>query len=481
MQNSQLQPTSSENRSHLGLETQKAKINFAGDLPPEHRELLQQIILIKEVAATVNKSCGFLETEKADAIIQACQSIDWQKDGFLFPLPALQGGAGTSTHTNVNEVIASKANLILTGKNHPTEPVHPNDQVNLFQSTNDVYPSALKIAAIHLLLELTDELATVQTAFQQKEKEFSEILKPGRTQLQEALPITLGQEFSAYAEAFARDRWRISKAEERLRQLNLGGTAVGTGIGAPKIFIFKLIEELRRRTGLGIGRADNPIEMTQNCDLFVEVSGILKTVAVNLLKISSDLRLLASGPAAGLGEIILEKRQAGSTIMPGKVNPVIPEFVGSLAIQVMACDQAITTAASLGQLELNAFMPVIAFNLLSSIKMLLAGTRQFRTLCVDTLQADETRCKSNLLKSASLATLLTPYLGYEKVADLVKYCKQENCSVAEGSVALGYFSEEELGHIFKARKATAPGIAGSDMLKDRLAHLSVKPQGDSDE
>jgi aspartate ammonia-lyase len=342
-----------------GIHTARAVENFPLSGRKVHPELITAFGEVKLACAQTNIQLGFWKdnSKKASAIEKACFEMS---QGLLTEhilVDALQGGAGTSTNMNVNEVIANRALQILGKLPGSYEIISPLGDVNLHQSTNDTYPTALKIAAIRLLRLLEQNVFLLQESFQQKEKEFAHIVKIGRTQLQDAVLTTLGREMGAYAEAFNRDRWRIYKCEERLRVVNLGGTAIGTGLGAPRLFIFRVVDRLRENTGLGLARAENLIDATQNADVFVEVSGILKAHASNLLKISNDLRLLSSGPNAGLGEINLPPRQAGSSIMPGKVNPVIPEAVAQAAMKVMGNDLVITQACSSGNLELNPFMP----------------------------------------------------------------------------------------------------------------------------
>ena len=295
---------------------------------------------------------------------------------------ALQGGAGTSTNMNVNEVLANRALQLLGRPLGDYQTVNPHDDLNLHQSTNDTYPTALRVAAIFALHDLERNVVALMEAFQEKEKQLADVVKIGRTELQDAVLMTLGREMAAYAEAIGRDRWRIYKCEERLRVVNLGGTAIGTGLGAPRQYIFRVVEHLREITGLGLARAENLIEATQNADALVEVSGILRTLAVNLLKIANDLRLLSSGPHAGLGEIRLPPRQAGSSIMPGKVNPVIPEAVAQAAIAVMGHDQMILQAVGGGNLELSQFLPLVADSLLTSIDLLTDACDIFARHCV---------------------------------------------------------------------------------------------------
>ncbi len=454
--------------ANYGINTLRAFENFNSDFPKVQKEIIQALVLVKKAAAEVNKEVGFLPSDKADYIIKACDDIlsDYREEDF--PLPALQGGAGTSINMNVNEVVANRALVICGHKRGDYSYIDPNDDVNKFQSTNDVYPTAVKLALIKEILELSYELADLQDSLQRKEKEFAHILKTGRTQLQDAVPITLGQEFSAYAQAFARDRWRIFKAEERLRQVNLGGTAVGTGATAPRIFIFSFIEKLRSLSGLGLARAENMVDITQNCDMFVEVSGILKAVAVNLIKISGDIRLLSSGPYAGIGEIILPQAQAGSSIMPGKINPVIPEFAGLSGMQVIACDAAVTHAAASGQLELNSFFPLIAYNSMQAVKILRSAIVSFSETCVKGICADKARCTEYLDRSLSKITLLIPYIGYHKATEIVDKVMKSGRSVTEVLVSEKLFTGEELEAVFEPYGATSPGIPGAEKFKERI-------------
>jgi len=454
-----------------GIHTARALANFGGNGPLVPEEILRAMVEVKKAAVLANRDGGFMEPKKAGAVLAACEKI--LSDGISawrehFPLPAHQGGAGTSVNMNVNEVIANLAIAELGGRRGDYSLVHPNDDVNRFQSTNDVFPTAVRIACVRAMLSLADSLARLQEAFQTKEHEFAAILKVGRTEMQDAIPVTLGQEFGAWAEAVARDRWRCFKCEERLRQVNIGGTAVGTGVNAPKLYIFKVIEHLRSVTGLGLARAENMVEATQNADVFVECSGILKACASNFVKISHDLRLLSSGPSAGFGEIVLPPVQAGSSIMPGKVNPVIPEFAAAAGIQVMGLDASTGFAASQGQLELNAFLPLIAWNFLESARLLREAADALAAKCVAGIAADAGRCAELLSDSGALATLLSPYVGYEKAAEIILRARENGKSVLEEAIAGGEFTRAELEAVFDPRKATSPGIAGADTLKGRL-------------
>lgn len=410
-----------------GINTERAKRNFSLHHKKTNPELLKAMILVKKaVAVTYEKLVDPEEKEKFSCIKKACDEvyeilkIKKEENRELFPLEALQGGAGTSTNMNVNEVIANYALINMGKKPGQYEYIHPLDDVNRGQSTNDVYPTALRIASIFLIRELSDACAELQTALQEKENEFQETKKLGRTEWMDAVPVSLGEEFGSYAQAIARDRWRIYKVEERLRQVNLGGTAVGLSNHASHAYRFRVIEELRRITGLGLACTEYPMDLTQNNDVFVEVSGLLKALSVNLMKIAGDFRIMNSGPCGGLGEIHLRPMQQGSTIMPGKVNPVIPEMVIQCSIRIMANDTAITMAAAHGELELNAFLPLIADCLLESLSLAKEAVRIFKEDCVKTLKADESNCKRHLENSYAFATAYTEALGYDRVASVVK-------------------------------------------------------------
>lgn len=403
-----------------GIQTARAKDNFALEYKRVNLRLIYAIVKVKKAAAITYEKLGIGGEEVYQAIIKACNLILEGKADDQFVVDALSGGAGTSINMNVNEVIANLA-LKLTGREIGAyEYIHPLDDVNRGQSTNDVYPTALRIASIDLLRALSDGCAKLQQALQQKENEFDDIKKLGRTELMDAVPITLGSEFGSYAQAIARDRWRLYKVEERLRQVNIGGTAVGTSNNADRKYRFGVIEELRTLTDIGLAVAEYPMDITQNNDVFVEVSGLLKALAVNLIKIANDLRLMNSGPHGGFGEIKLKAMQMGSTIMPGKVNPVIPEMVMQVGMKVIANDAAISTAALHGEFELNAFLPLIADSLLESLSLLEKAVTLFRTKCVELIEADRERCEELLSKSYAFATEYTKKLGYDMVSRIIE-------------------------------------------------------------
>jgi aspartate ammonia-lyase len=400
--------------AYWGIHTLRAIRNFRVSGATVNPSLIRALAMVKKACAVTNRETGFLSEEKSAAIIRACEDIVSGQFSDQFPVDALQGGAGTSTNMNLNEVIANRAIEILGGTKGDYSMVHPLEDVNLHQSTNDVYPTALKVAAIHLLRHLSQTIVGVQGAFQEKEKEFASIVKLGRTELQEAVPITLGAEFSAFAEAFGRDRWRTFKCEERLRVVNLGGTAVGTGLAAPRTYIFLVIERLREITGLGLSRGENLMGETAHADTFVEVSAILKAHAVNLVKISGDLRLMNF-----LGEIHLPQLQAGSSIMPGKVNPVVAEAAMQVGMKVMANDTVVADCASRGTQQINEFLPLLAHALLESLDLLI-NINKLLSGYIRAIMADTAKCAEYFDQSPMIITALLPAIGYEKSTDLMK-------------------------------------------------------------
>jgi aspartate ammonia-lyase len=399
-----------------GIHTERALHNFKFSKRRVPTALITAIATVKHAAALANAELGYLDRDIANAIVAAC--VEVCEGGAVmeaqFPLDALQGGAGTSTNMNVNEVVANLALKHLKKPLGDYGSVHPLHHVNLHQSTNDVYPTALRIAAIAGVRRLSGAMAKLQGALQAKETAFQGIAKMGRTELQAAVPMTLGQEFSAFAEAIARDRWRTFKCEERLRLVNIGGTAIGTGITAPRRYIFRVIEVLRALTGMGLSRSENVIDATANADAFVEVSGILKASATNFSKIAGDLRLLHF-----LGEIALPPLQAGSSIMPGKINPVMMEAVMQASMAVRANDAVVTDCAAHGTLQINEFMPLLAFSLLESIDVLEACALAFAGH-VAGIQANAERCAAHLAGSPTLLTAFLPQIGYERAEALAK-------------------------------------------------------------
>jgi len=427
-----------------GIHSARAIENFPLSGQTVHSELIKAFGEVKLACTQINIQLGFWkEKEKAAAIEQACSEMAQGLLSEHIVVDAMQGGAGTSTNMNVNEVLANRALQIAGKELGDYDYISPLDDINLHQSTNDTYPTALKVAAIRTLRELEQSVLFLQETFQQKEQELAHVVKIGRTQLQDAVLTTLGREMSAYAEAFNRDRWRIYKCEERLRVVNLGGTAIGTGLGAPRQFIFRVVDKLRENTNIGLARNENLVDGTQNLDVFVEVSGILKACATNLLKVSNDLRLMSSGPHAGLGEIRLPEMQAGSSIMPGKINPVIPEAVAQAAIKVMGNDQVIAHACSAGNLELNQFMPLVAAALLESFDLLSNSSRIFAEKCVSGIKANEEICRKNVENSTAAVTALIPKIGYTKASQVAEIARHQNRSIREVAILHELITQEE--------------------------------------
>lgn len=416
-----------------GIHTHRAVENFPLSGRAIHPMLIRGLGLVKLACAQTNHRLGVWREDpaKAEAILAACREMAEGGLAESVVVDSLQGGAGTSANMNVNEVLANRALELLGLERGDYERVSPLDDVNRHQSTNDVFPTAMRVAALLLLSQLEEKVVVLQEAFQALEQRWAHVVKVGRTELQDAVLITAGRAFGAYAEAINRDRWRISKCHERLRVVNLGGTAVGTGLTAPRRYIFEVVENLRELTGLSLARAENLVDATQNTDVLVEVSGILKAHAASLLKICGDLRLLSSGPDAGLAEIILPKRQAGSSIMPGKINPVIPEAVSQVAMLVMGNDAALTIACASGSLELNPFLPLVAQTLLDTIELLTRGDDILCRHCIRGIEVDEARCAHQVANSTATATALLPAIGHEQASKIAVQAARTGCSVRE--------------------------------------------------
>ncbi len=442
-----------------GIHTWRAETNFGVAGRPVRPTLVEAYGLVKLAAIrTLHELGHWAEAPaKVAAMEQACAEMAAGALTAHVRVDALQGGAGTSTNMNVNEVLANRALQLLGAAPGDYAQVSPLADLNRQQSTNDTFPTALRVAALRGLVELEAAVLALQEAFQVKERELADVVKVGRTQLQDAVLVTLGREMGAYAEAIGRDRWRLYKARERLRVVNLGGTAVGTGLGAEREYIFRVVDTLRALSGLPLARAENLIDATQNADLFVEVSGLLKCLAVNLIKIGNDLRLLASGPEAGLGELRLPARQEGSTIMPGKVNPVIPEAAVQAGLRCLGADLAITQAGALGSLELNAFLPLVADELLGTIGELTRACTLLRVQCIDGLAADRERCRAQVEGGTAAATALAGRLGHAEAARLAARAAAQGRPLRALVLEAGLLSDAEFSALIAPEAVTRLG------------------------
>lgn len=440
-----------------GIHTARALENFPLTGRPVNRQLIHAYGAVKLACAKTNHDDGKWDDRTFGAISEACHEMMSGALDDHIVVDAMQGGAGTSTNMNVNEVLANRALEKLGHNPGDYDVVHPINDINLHQSTNDTYPTALRVAAIYKLRELEKALVDLLEAFQEKEKETAHVVRVARTQMQDAVLTTMGRTMSAYAESFGRDRWRVYKCEERLRVVNLGGTAIGTGLTAPRKYIFSVVDNLKAITGLGLARAENLVEATQNQDALVEVSGILSACATNLMKVGNDLRFLSCGPDSGIGEILLPARQAGSSVMPGKVNPVIPEAAVQAAVAVTANHQAITQACGMGHLELNPFLPLVADRLLDSLDLLTAACSTLSNLCVRGINVDEKLCAGNVGGATAVVTALLDVLGYETATDVAEEASRMGKSVREIVLARGLISESRFDQLLTAENVTRLG------------------------
>jgi aspartate ammonia-lyase len=400
--------------AYFGIHTLRAIENFqiSDTKLSIYPDLIQALACVKQAAALANHELGLLDASRSAAIVKACEEIRAGRLHDQFVVDVIQGGAGTSTNMNANEVIANRALEILGHRRGEYQHLHPNEHVNISQSTNDVYPTAVKVALHFAIARLVEAMAELRRAFAAKAEEFADVLKMGRTQLQDAVPMTLGQEFSTYAVMVGEDEDRLKETASLIHEINLGATAIGTGITAHPEYAALVCRRLAEITGIKLVTAQNLVEATQDAGAFVQVSGVLKRVAVKLSKICNDLRLLSSGPRAGLNEINLPPRQAGSSIMPGKVNPVIPEVVNQIAFEVIGNDVTVSFAAEAGQLQLNAFEPIIAHSLFESLKHLRRGVQTLTERCVQGITANRQRLRSMVENSIGLVTALNPLIGY---------------------------------------------------------------------
>jgi aspartate ammonia-lyase len=446
--------------AYYGIHTLRAVENFdiTGITIAVYPDLIRALAQIKKAAAQANLQLGLLDGKITNSICTACDEVIAGKLHKHFVVDVIQGGAGTSTNMNANEVIANRALEILGHQRGEYNYLHPNEHVNMSQSTNDVYPTALKLATYVGIFGLVEAMAHLRRAFERKAEEFADVLKMGRTQLQDAVPMTLGQEFSTYAVMLGEDEERLKEAALLIREINLGATAIGTGINAHPDYAQLVCRKLIEISGIPVVTAPNLIEATQDCGSFVQLSGVLKRVAVKLSKTCNDLRLLSSGPRAGIGEINLPPRQAGSSIMPGKVNPVIPEVVNQIAFEVIGNDMTVTFGAEGGQLQLNAFEPIIAHSLFKSVQHLRKGCLTLADNCVDGITANRDRMLASVKNSIGIVTALNPYIGYANATEVATEAFATGRGVAEVVLAKGLMTKEMLDEVLRPEVLTRPQV-----------------------
>ncbi|MDD6771612.1 MAG: aspartate ammonia-lyase [Inconstantimicrobium porci] len=452
--------------AYYGVQSLRAKNNFHITGKKLNSEMIISLAQIKKAAAITNRNAKLLDSHTASAIITACEEIieGYYHDQFI--VDPIQGGAGTSANMNANEVIANRAIELLGGKKGAYSLVHPNDHVNMCQSTNDVFPTAGKLTILKLIPKYLHQLQRLYDALIEKSKEFDTIIKMGRTQLQDAVPMRLGQSFAAYASVINRDIIRLNKIQDEMRYINMGATAIGTSINASEEYVDNIVKNLEIVTRTKLIQCDDLIDGTQNLDCFVSVSGVLKTCAVDLSKISNDLRLLSSGPKTGFAEINLPAMQNGSSIMPGKINPVIPEVVSQVAFNVIGNDFTITMAAEAGQLELNAFEPVLFYNIFESIETLTNVVSTFVDNCVSGITANSKRCSDLLNSSVGIVTALCPYIGYKKSAIIAKKALKSGKTVKEIVLEDKLMNEMQLNEILDVYSMT-------DIHKDKKNSCAI--------
>ncbi len=448
--------------AYYGIQTARAVENFPISGLRAPAELVTATVLIKKAAAAANAALKRLDPKIGDAIIKAADEVLAGRLRDQFVVDVYQAGAGTSHNMNTNEVLANRAAELLGGSRGEYSIVHPNDHVNMGQSTNDVFPSATRLALLLGHAPLAEQARGLAESLRKKAAAFESVLKVGRTHLQDAVPMTLGQEFGGYAACIDRGADDLEHASRQLTELNLGATAVGTGLNAGADFAELVIANVSRFSGLALRGAENRFRVTQSMGDVVAYSGAMRRLSIELGKIASDLRLLSMGPRAGLSEIVLPAAQPGSSIMPGKVNPSIPEMVNQVCYQVIGCDVTVSAAAEAGQLELNVMMPVIAWNALHTSSILRESMKALRLKCVDGIEADEERCRELLDRSTAVATALSPYLGYAKTAEIAKASLRTGKPIRELVLAQGLMEARQLDQILSVDAMTRPGIAGAE-------------------
>jgi len=450
--------------AYYGIQTVRAKENFPITGYPPHADLIKAFGYVKKAAAKANAKVGVLNKGIAKAIMEAADDVIEGKLNDEFIVDSIQGGAGTSFNMNANEVIANRAIEILGGKKGEYIKVSPNTHVNMAQSTNDAFPTAIHIACLYLSNGLITNLNDLVATMKKKEVEFDDVIKMGRTHLQDAVPIRLGQEFGSYRRMLSRDLGRIKQSVDQLYEVNMGATAVGTGLNAMPEYIDQVTKNLAEMTGMPFHRAEDLVDATQNTDAYTQLSSTMKILAINLSKIANDLRLMSSGPRTGLNEINLPPRQAGSSIMPGKVNPVMCEVINQISFQVIGNDHTISLASEAGQLELNVMEPVLVFNLLQSFTILQNGISVFTKFAVDGIEANIEHCKTLVENSVGIITAINPHVGYETAARIAKEAITSNRPVREICIERGILTEEELDKILDPKEMTNPGIAAKELI-----------------
>ncbi|WP_373464624.1 aspartate ammonia-lyase [Bacillus sp. V2I10] len=451
--------------AYYGVQTLRAVENFPITGYRIHEELIRALAIVKKAAALANMDVKRLYKGLGDAIVQAADEIIEGKWHDQFIVDPIQGGAGTSMNMNANEVITNRALELLGKEKGAYVELSPNSHVNMSQSTNDVFPTAIHIATLNLVGKLLGTMQYMLESFKKKAKQFDHVIKMGRTHLQDAVPIRLGQEFEAYSRVLERDIKRIQQSRQHLYEVNMGATAVGTGLNADPRYIKNVVKHLADISGLPLTGAEHLVDATQNTDAYTEVSAALKVCMMNMSKIANDLRLMASGPRAGFGEIILPARQPGSSIMPGKVNPVMPEMINQVAFQVIGNDHTICLASEAGQLELNVMEPVLVFNLLQSISIMNNAFRSFTDYCLAGIEANEVRLKEYVEKSVGIITAVNPHIGYEVAARIAREAILKGKSVRELCLQYDVLTAEELDLILNPYEMTNPGIAGAALFE----------------
>jgi len=444
--------------AYYGAQTARALVNFPISGLKSHPKMVQAVVLIKKAAAQVNHKLGRLEKRKLDAIVTACDKVLAGRFQDQFGVDVFQMGAGTAFHMNCNEVLANLAEEILGGKRGRYQLIHPNDDVNMGQSTNDVFPTAIRISTLFLLEGLIDALKNIEGSFLAKAREFDKVLKSGRTHLQDAAPIRLGQEFRAYSRTLTGCRNFLEQAALSLLELGIGGSAVGTGLNTPASYAENMIKNLSRLTGLNFKGSQDLREAMQSMRPMAEVSAALRNIALEMNRIANDLRLLSSGPKTGLAEIKLPAVAPGSSIMPGKVNPSMLEMMNMVCYQVIGCDHTVSGAVQAGQLELNVMMPVIAFNLCFMIEILTNALKQVKTRCIEGIEANVEVCQEYAKKSMGLAAALSPYIGYSKAAEVAKRSLEEGRPLIEIVMEKGWLTKKEIKEILDPKKMTEPNL-----------------------